>query len=54
MVLSPEHLEVAAHSLTALLGIWLAVTVLTRSATPASRVFGILAMALVEIGRAHV
>lgn len=47
MVLSPEHLEVAAHSLTALLGIWLAVTVLTRSATPASRVFGILAMALV-------
>ena len=47
MVLSPEHLEVAAHSLTALLGIWLAVTVLTRSAAPAPRVFGILALALV-------
>ena len=46
-VLSPENLEVAAHSLTALLGIWLAVTVLTRSAAPASRVFGILAFALV-------
>jgi hypothetical protein len=46
-VLSPEHLEVAAHSLTALLGTWLAVTVLTRTSAPAPRVFGILAFALV-------
>ncbi|MEO8470261.1 MAG: histidine kinase N-terminal 7TM domain-containing protein [Chloroflexota bacterium] len=46
-MLSPSHLEVAAHSLTAILGIWLGLTVLTRSRTAASRAFGILALSLV-------
>jgi DNA-binding SARP family transcriptional activator len=46
-MLSPEHLEVTAHSLTAILGVWLGLTVLTRSRAPASRVFGLLALALV-------
>ena len=47
MVLTPEHLEVAAHSLTAVLGVWLGLTVLTRSRAPAGRVFGLLCLALV-------
>ena len=47
MVLTPEHLEVAAHSLTAVLGVWLGLTVLTRSRAPAARVFGFLCLALV-------
>ncbi len=36
MVLTPELLEVLAHSLTAFLGVWLGLTVLTRSGTPAA------------------
>jgi hypothetical protein len=47
VVLTPEHLEVAAHSLTAVLGVWLGLTVLTRSRAPAGRVFGLLCLALV-------
>ena len=47
MVFTPEHLEVAAHSLTAVLGVWLGLTVLTRSCAPAGRVFGLLCLALV-------
>jgi hypothetical protein len=47
LVLTPELLEVLAHSLTAFLGVWLGLTVLTRSGTPAARVFGFLALALV-------
>lgn len=47
MALTPELLEVLAHSLTAFLGVWLGLTVLTRSGTPAARVFGFLALALV-------
>jgi GAF domain-containing protein len=47
MMLSPEHLEVTAHSLTAILGVWLGLTVLTRSSAPAARVFGFLTLALV-------
>lgn len=46
-MLSPEHLEVTAHSLTAILGVWLGLTVLTRSSAPAARVFGLLSLALV-------
>jgi hypothetical protein len=46
-VLTPELLEVLGHSLTAFLGVWLGLTVLTRSGTPAARVFGFLALALV-------
>ncbi len=47
MVLTPEHLEVTAHSLTAVLGVFLGLTVLTRSRAPAARVFAFLALALV-------
>jgi len=47
VVLTPEHLEVAAHSLTAVLGVWLGLTVLTRSRAPAGGVFGLLCLALV-------
>lgn len=47
MVLTPEHLEVAAHSLTAVLGVWLGLTVLTRSGATPARVFGFLCLALV-------
>ena len=35
VVLTPELLEVIAHSLTAFLGVWLGLTVLTRSGAPA-------------------
>ena len=47
MVLSPEHLEVVAHSLTAVLGVWLGLTVLTRVRTPLARVFAFLSLTLV-------
>ncbi len=46
-VLTPEHLEIAAHSLTAILGVWLGLTVLTRSTAPPARVFACLTLALV-------
>ena len=47
MALTPQQLEVAAHSLTAVLGVWLGLTVLTRSGAPAARIFAFLALALV-------
>ena len=47
MVVTPEQLEVAAHSLTAVLGVWLGLTVLTRSGAPPARVYGFLTLALV-------
>jgi len=43
----PQQLEVTAQSLTAVLAVWLGLTVLTRSAAPPARVFGFLALALV-------
>lgn len=46
MVLTPELLEVTAQSLTAVLGVWLGLTVLTRSDTRAARIFGFIALAL--------
>jgi hypothetical protein len=46
-VLTPELLEVTAHSLTAILGLWLGLTVLTRSGAPPARIFVLLALALV-------
>ena len=46
-MLTPGHLEIAAHSLTAILGVWLGLTVLLRSSAPASRVFAGLALMLV-------
>jgi hypothetical protein len=46
-VLTPEHLEVTAHSLTAVLGVWLGLTVITRSRAPYARVFAFLSLALV-------
>jgi len=46
-VVTPEQLEVAAHSLTAVLGVWLGLTVLTRSGAPPARVYGFLTLALV-------
>lgn len=46
-MLSPDQLEVAAHSLTAVLSAWLGLTLLTRSSAPPARVFGVLCLALV-------
>lgn len=46
-MLSADHLEVAAHSLTAVLSAWLGLTLLTRSSAPPARVFGVLCLALV-------
>ena len=46
-MLSPEHLEIAAHSLTAVLSAWLGLTLLIRSRALAARVFGGLCLALV-------
>lgn len=41
------RLEIAAHSLTAVLGLWVGLTVATRSAgSPSNRVFALLALAL--------
>jgi DNA-binding SARP family transcriptional activator len=47
VVLTPEHLEVLAHSLTAVLGVWLGLTVLTRFETPLARVFAFLSLTVV-------
>lgn len=44
---TPQQLEVAAHSLIAVLGLWLGVTVFTRSRALASRVFTLLSLGLV-------
>ncbi len=44
---SPELLEVAAHSLIAVLGVWLGLTVLTRSRALQARTFSFLCLALV-------
>jgi hypothetical protein len=47
VVLTPQQLEVTAQSLTAVLAVWLGLTVLTRSPAPPARVFSFLALALV-------
>lgn len=47
MEFTPVDLEVTAHSLTAILGLWLGLTVLTRSSAPTARVVAFLALALV-------
>jgi len=47
VALTPELLEVTAQSLTAVLGVWLGLTVLTRSQAPQARAFALLALALV-------
>jgi hypothetical protein len=44
---SPEQLEVAAHSLIAVLGVWLGLTVFTRSRALQARTFSFLTLALV-------
>jgi DNA-binding SARP family transcriptional activator len=44
---TPQQLEVAAHSLIAVLGLWLGLTVLTRSRALQSRIFTFLSLALV-------
>ena len=46
-MLDPERLEVVAQSLTAVLGVWLGLTVLTRFRTPLARVFAFLCLTLV-------
>jgi DNA-binding SARP family transcriptional activator len=43
---TPAFLEVAAHSLAAVLGVWLALTVLTRSDSPSKRVFAFVALSI--------
>ena len=40
------QLEVIAQALSAILGVWLGLTVGTRSRTPAARVFALLALVL--------
>src|SRR4051812_49256378 len=45
-MLMSDVLEVTAHALTAILGLWLGLTVLTRSRTRDGRVFTVLALAL--------
>ena len=47
MLLDAERLEVLAQSLTAVLGVWLGLTVLTRFRTPVARVFAFLSLTLV-------
>ncbi len=42
----PDQLEVVAHGLTAVLGVWLGLTVVTRSQWPGARVFFLLALTL--------
>jgi DNA-binding SARP family transcriptional activator len=42
---SPQQLEVVAHSLTAVLGVWLGLTLVTRSRTPNGVLFAVLALA---------
>ena len=44
---SPEQLEVAAHSLIAVLGVWLGLTVFTRSRALQARTFSFLTLSLV-------
>jgi DNA-binding SARP family transcriptional activator len=44
---TPQQLEIAAHSLIAVLGVWLGLTVLTRSRALASRIFAFLSLGLV-------
>lgn len=44
---TPQQLEVAAHSLIAVLGLWLGLTVFTRSRALSARVFTVLSLALV-------
>lgn len=44
---TPQQLEVAAHSLIAVLGVWLGLTVFTRSRALPSRIFTFLSLALV-------
>ena len=46
MVPTPAQLEVVAHSLTALLGVWLGLTLATRSRTPNGVLFALLALAI--------
>ena len=43
---SPAQLEIAAHSLTAVLGVWLGLTLVTRSRTPNGVLFAMLALAI--------
>jgi DNA-binding SARP family transcriptional activator len=43
---SPAQLEVVAHSLTAVLGVWLGLTVLTRSRTPNGVLFALLTLSI--------
>jgi hypothetical protein len=47
VVPTPQELEVTAHTLIAVLGLWLGVTVATRSRALASRVFSVLSLSLV-------
>ncbi len=42
----PQLLEVAAHSLTAVLGVWLGLTLVTRSRTPNGVLFALLTLAI--------
>jgi DNA-binding SARP family transcriptional activator len=44
---SPQQLEVAAHSLIAVLGVWLGLTVFTRSRALQARTFSLLSLSLV-------
>lgn len=44
---TPQQLEVAAHSLIAVLGVWLGLTVFTRSRALPARIFTFLSLALV-------
>ena len=44
---TPQQLEIAAHSLIAVLGLWLGLTVFTRSRALSSRVFMVLSLGLV-------
>ncbi len=43
---TPVQLEVVAHSLTAVLGVWLGLTVLTRSRTPNGVLFALLTLVI--------
>ena len=43
---TPGLLEVVAHGVTAVLGLWLGLTVATRSGSPPARVFALVAIAL--------
>ncbi|HSK51920.1 MAG TPA: BTAD domain-containing putative transcriptional regulator [Clostridia bacterium] len=45
-MLGGEELEVGAHSLTAVLAVWLGLVVVTRSRLPAARIFALVAFAI--------